>query len=360
METGVAQTPIADLQAYADSLETLQSRTRGFIRTIANRVKTSAKQRHKKVPTIYFPEGKSTKVLKALQMIVHENVCEPVLMGEEDEVRAKIKELELEGLSKLRIVDPSRDSRYADYTKTLYESRKRKGVMSAEAERLMRDPNYFAAMAVDKGDAHALVTGATMNYSECVRPILEIIGAGRSKVASGLNFVLVKDRMLLFADTTMNIDPTAEQLASISIHASKVAKYFGMQPKIAMLSYTNFSGKNASPRKMREAARIVRERHPDLIVDGEMQADTAANADIVERIFPFCEIKGGANILIFPNLDASNIAYKLVQQLGSSEVLGPFLMGVKKPANVLQRTCTSDDIVNTIVITALEAQAYQE
>jgi malate dehydrogenase (oxaloacetate-decarboxylating)(NADP+) len=172
--------------------------------------------------------------------------------------------------------------------------------------------------------------------------------------------VLIKNRMLFFADTTMNIDPTAEQLASIAVHASKVAKYFGLTPKIAMLSYTNFTGKNPNPRKMFDAAQIVKKRHPDLIVDGEMQADTAVNPDIVERIFPFCDIKGGANILIFPTLDAGNIAYKLVQQLGGGEVLGPFIMGVKKPANVLQRTCTVDDIVNTIVITALEAQAYKE
>lgn len=360
MDTGVAQIQIEDLAAYSYRLEMLQSRTRGFIRTIMNRVKNTAKTKKKDLPVIYFPEGKSKKVLKALNTIIHEEVCTPVLMGEEDQVRAKIQELELDHLMKVKIIQPGRDPRYQDYTKEIYEARKRKGVMSAEAERLMLDPNYFAAMAVHRGDADGLITGATMNYSECVRPILEIIGSGRSKVASGLNFVLVKDKILLFADTTMNIDPTAEQLASISIHASKVAKYFGMQPRIAMLSYTNFVSKSGSPRKMNEAARIVRERYPDLIVDGEMQADTAVNPEIAKRIFPFCEIKDGANILIFPTLDASNIAYKLVQQLSGCEVLGPFLMGVKKPANVLQRTCTSDDIVNTIVVTALEAQAYQE
>lgn len=360
MDSGVAQTPIDDLAAYSYRLETLQSRTRGFIRNIMNRVKSIAQTRKQPLPVIYFPEGKSTKILKAINTIINEKVCTPVLMGEIDQVRAKIKELELEHIQSVPIIQPSKDSHYAAYTKSLYEARKRKGVMSSEAERLMRDPNYFASMAVQLGDADAMVTGATMNYSECVRPILEIIGAGRSRVASGLNMALVKDKILLFADTTVNINPTAEQLASISIHAAKVAKYFGMQPKIAMLSYTNFVSKQDGPRKMYEATRIVRERHPDLIVDGEMQADTAVNPDIVERIFPFCEIKGGANIFIFPTLEAGNIAYKLLQQLGGSEVLGPFLMGIRKPANVLQRTCTVDDIVNTIVITALEAQAYKE
>jgi malate dehydrogenase (oxaloacetate-decarboxylating)(NADP+) len=263
-------------------------------------------------------------------------------------------------LKDVKIIHPGRNEQFADYATALYEMRKRKGVMKAEADRLITDPNYFAAMAVHNGDADAFVTGATMNYAECVRPILEIIGPGRSRVASGLNLVLVRDRMLFFADTTVNIKPTAEQLAAIAVHASKVAKYFNLQPKIAMLSFTNFVGKHTTPGKMKEAARLVKEKHPDLIVDGEMQADTAVNPDIVDRIFPFCDIKGGANILIFPSLDAGNIAYKLVQQLGGGEVLGPFLMGVRKPANVLQRTCTVDDIINTIVITALEAQAYKE
>lgn len=360
MDTGVAQQPIKDLDAYAHSLEMLQSRTRGFIRTIINRVKSYSTQKSQPKPIIYFPEGRSTKILKAINAINPENIFQPVLIGPTKMINAKIEELELDHMDGVQIINPIRDPRYKNYVKDLYDTRKRKGVMSAEAERLMLDTNYFAAMAVHQGDADGMVTGATMNYSECVRPILEIIGAGRSKVASGVNFVLAKDRMLFFADTTMNINPTAEQLASIAVHASKVAKYFGLTPKIAMLSFTNFMGKADTPRKMQEAARLVKQRHPELTVDGEMQADTAVNPDIISRIFPFCDIKGGANILIFPTLDAGNIAYKLVQQLGGGEVLGPFIMGVKKPANVLQRTCTVDDIVNTIAITALEAQAYKE
>lgn len=360
MATGVAQKPIKDLVAYSHQLEMLQSKTRGFVRTVINRVKTTSAAKKSSLPRIYLPEGRSTKILKALNAIIDENVCTPVLMGDIEQIRAKITELELEKLRNIEIIHPRKDKLYENYVQAHYEMRKRKGVMRAEAERLMADTNYFASMAVHRGDADAMVTGATMNYSDCVRPILEIIGAGRSKVASGLNIVLVKDKMLFFADTTMNIDPSAEMLASIAIHASKVAKYFGLVPKIAMLSYTNFAGRKDNPRKMQEAARLVKQRHPDLIVDGEMQADTAVNPDIVERIFPFCDIKGGANILMFPTMEAGNIAYKLVQQLGGGEVLGPFLMGVKKPANVLQRTCTVDDIVNTMVITALEAQAYKE
>jgi malate dehydrogenase (oxaloacetate-decarboxylating)(NADP+) len=164
--------------------------------------------------------------------------------------------------------------------------------------------------------------------------------------------------MLFFADTTVNINPTAEEIATLAIHSAKVARFFGVDPSIAMLSYSNFTGRQDSPEKMHLAAELVRLRQPKLMVDGEMQADTAVNPKIVERIFPFCHIKDGANVLIFPNLDAGNIAYKLVQQIGGGEVLGPFLMGTKKAANVLQRTCTVGDIINTVVLTALEAVAY--
>lgn len=360
MDSGVAQKPIENLNAYAEQLEALQSRTRGFIRTIINRVKSNAKAKKRDLPLIFFPEGRSSKILKALNTIMGEKVIRPVLLGDVGQVREKIRELELENLGEVPIINPARHPKFNDFSRALYETRRRKGIMQAEAERLMVDGNYFSAMAVEMGEADGMITGATQSYGDCVRPILEIIGTGRSKIASGLNLVLWKERMLFFADTTVNIDPTAQQIASLAVHASKVAKYFGMTPKIAMISFTNFAGKKDTPRKMQEACRIVRERHPDLIVDGEMQADTAINPEIVERIFPFCEIKGGANILVFPNLDAGNIAYKLVQQLGGGEVLGPFLMGVKKPANVLQRTCTVDDILNTIALTALETQAYKE
>lgn len=360
MDSGVAQIKIHDLADYSHRLEIQQSRTRGFIRGVINRVKAKTVASKSEPPVIYFPEGRSSKILKAVNSIVGEGMFKPVLLGDTEVIKERIRELELDHLDDVEIHHPLRDPKFKVYAQALYEARKRKGVMSAEAERLLIDSNYFAAMAVKQGDADGMVTGATMNYADCVRPILQIIGAGRSKIASGLNMVLLKDRILFLADTTVNTEASSEQLASIAIHASKVAKYFNIQPRIAMLSYTNFNGRPGTPARMQEAARIVKQRHPDLIVDGEMQADTAVNPSIVERIFPFCEIKGGANILVFPSLEAGNIAYKLLQQLGDAEVLGPFLMGVKKPANVLQRTCTVDDIVNTIVITALEAQAYKE
>jgi malate dehydrogenase (oxaloacetate-decarboxylating)(NADP+) len=360
MESGVAQKPIEDFRAYKDSLESLGSRSRGFVRSTINRIKAKIQSSSGNAPIIMFPEGTSTKVLKAIHEIMPEGIIRPVLLGYPDVIESKLKELDLDDLASVPIIQPSKHKDFGKYVQMLYDERKRKGMLLAEAERVMADPYYFSAMAVRMGDAHGLISGATNNYATCVRPILRVIGTGRGQVASGLNILLVQDRMIFFADTSVNIDPSAEQLASIAIYVSKVAQYFGVEPRIAMLSFTNFTGESASAKKMQMAAKLVRERHPELQVDGEMQADTAVNPEIIDRIFPFCEIKKGANILIFPNLDAGNIAYKLVQQLGGGEVLGPFLVGVNKPANVLQRTCTVTDIMNTIVMTALESQAYME
>jgi malate dehydrogenase (oxaloacetate-decarboxylating)(NADP+) len=360
MESGVARLPINDFQAYRDRLEAFQGAKTSFVRTVINRVKNQAKAKNEKLPLIIFPEGSSTKVLKALQAIRQEGIVRPVLLGFPDQVRKSIEALGLDELADVPIVHPSQHPKFKEYVDKLFEMRQRKGVMWREAERLMSNPDYFAAMAVHLGDADGMVTGATQNYADCVRPIFELIGAGKRRTASGLNVVIFKSRMFFFADTAVNIDPTAEQCATIAIHAARVAEYFRIQPRIAMLSYTNFRSQGANPAKMRQAAEIVKKNYPHYIVDGEMQADTAVNPEIVERIFPFCEVKGGANILIFPSLAAGNISYKLVQQLGGAEVVGPFLMGVRKPANVLQRTCTVDDIVNTVALTALQAQAMKE
>lgn len=360
MDSGVARKPIEDFQAYRDQLESFQGAKTSFVRSVMHRVKNQAKARNDKLPLIIFPEGSSTKVLKAIHVILQEGIVRPALLGYPDQVRAKIEELGFHELLDIPIIHPSQHPRFKEYVDILWETRQRKGVMWREAERLMSDPDYFAAMAVHLGDADGMVTGATQNYADCVRPILEIIGAGRRRTASGLNLVLFKNKMMFFADTAVNVNPSAEQIATIAIHAARVAEYFRIQPRIAMLSYTNFRSRGENPLKMKTAAEIVKKHYPHYIVDGEMQADTAVNPEVVERIFPFCEVKNGANILIFPNLDAGNISYKLVQQLGGAEVIGPFLMGVKRPANVLQRTCTVDDIVNTVALTALEAQAMKE
>jgi len=360
MDSGVARKPITDFGAYRDRLEALQGVKTGFVRSVIHRIMDQAKEKNLLLPRIVFPEGDSSKVIKAVHRAVEEKFMIPVLLGSPAEIKRRIAEFGFDNLSNVEIINPADHPKFQEYVQNLYEKRKRKGMLLRESQRLLRNPDYFAAMMVDSGDVDGMVTGATQNYADCVRPILQIIGPGRRKTASGLNIVMFKDRLLLFTDTAVNINPTAQQIASIAIHASRVAEYFGIEPRIAMLSYTNFTSHGESPAKMLEAAEIVRKNYPHLKVDGEMQADTAVNPDIVKRIFPFCEIKDGANILVFPNLDSGNIAYKLVQQLGGGEVIGPFLMGVKKAANIMQRTCTVDDIFNTVVMTALEAQALKD
>lgn len=360
MDSKVAQIQIEDFEAYKDSLESFQGPSKVFIRSAIHKVKSNIAANNGELPKIVFPEGSSTKILKAASVLVDEQICEPILLGYPEQVSEKIKALEIKNLDHIKIIQPSKSATFKTYATELHKRRARKGVQMAEADRLMRDPNYYASMMVEMGDADGMVTGATMNYGDAVRPILQTIGTARDGIAAGLNLMLLEDRFILMADTTVNFNPSAEELATIALQCARVAEYFELDPKIAMLSYSNFSGQSGTPEKMKKAVEIVRAKRPDLIVDGEMQADAAVSGDIQHRIFPFCELKGGANILIFPNLESSNIAYKLLQQLGKGEVIGPFLMGVRRSANVLQRTTTIDAIVNSVVLTTLEAQYLKD
>lgn len=360
MKSGVAQQDIKDFEAYKDKLESQLGASKEFIRSAINRVKKRVQSKQSQLPRIVIPEASNEKVLQAMQIIVDEGIAEPILLGYEDVIRPRIQELQLENLMELPILHPSRTENFQKYANILWKKRMRKGVSLREAERLVRDPYYYAAMMVKTGDADGLITGASQNYADSVQPILQIIGTSKGDVAAGLIIMIVKNRVLFFADVTMNIEPTKEEIAITAANAARVAQYFNIQPRIAMLSFSNFTGRFDSPKKMRAAADIVKKQYPDLIVDGEMQADTATNTNIVKEIFPFSNIKKRANILLFPNLDAGNIAYKLVQQLGDGEVLGPFLMGITKPANVLQRSCSVTDIVNTVTLTALEIEALKE
>lgn len=360
MKSGVAQKMLPDLQAYRESLESLQGPSKIFVRSAIHKVKKNAAgvdaTGRSGLPRIVFPEGASSKILKAVKDAVEEGICLPILLGYPEKVREKIEQLELHQLAQVPVIHPSFAPQYEAYAKKLFQRRARKGIESAEAQRLMSDPNYFAAMMVDQGDADGMITGATQNYAEAVRPILQVIGTSREGIAAGLNMMLLEDRFLLFADTTVNLDPGPEQLATIALQAARVMEYFEVKPRIAMLSYSNFTSRSGTPAKMKRAMELAKQKRPDLEIDGDMQADTAVNYDILSRIFPFSELKGPANILVFPNLEASNIAYKLLQQLGKGEVIGPFLMGVRHAANVLQRTTTVETIFNSIVLTSLEAQ----
>jgi malate dehydrogenase (oxaloacetate-decarboxylating)(NADP+) len=360
MTSGVAQKPIEDMEAYKYSLEAYQGPEKVFIRSAIAKVLATTAANGGKAPKIVFPEGNSSKILRAVQAIVEEKVCEPILIGRPERIRAKMKELQLDELLDLQIIHPADYPSFSKYAEKLYQKRCRKGVTMGEAERLMTDPNYFGSMMVEMNDADGMVTGSTIQFQDAVRPVLHTIGVANEAVPGGLNIVLLKDRMLFLADTTVNINPTAEQIAGLALQVARVAEFFKMEPRIAMLSYSNFSSSDGTPAKMRKAAELVRAKRPDLKVDGDIQADTAVNGELLTRIFPFSELKEAANILLFPNLESANISYKLLQQLGKGEVIGPFLLGVRKSANVLQRTTTVDMIVNSVVLTALEAQYLTE
>lgn len=358
-DTGAAQLPITDYHAYRDKLEAMQGVAKSFIRSAINRVKAAQKSSYD-LPKIAFPEAHSDKILKAAQIIIEEGMAIPVLFGYESVVRQRIHDLHLHHLKDHPIFQPSTHPNYARYVETLFQMRQRKGVHLNEAQRLMADPNYFAAMATNQGDVDAMISGATQNYPDSVRPILETIGRMREGVACGLIVMVLKDKVIFFADTTINLSPTAEELATIAHHAAEVANFFDIEPRIAMLSYSNFTGKHETSKKMRLAAELLKKKVPGIMVDGEMQADTAVDPNIINEIFPFSTLKKGANILVFPELNSANIAYKLVHKLGGGEILGPFLMGIRRPAHVLQRSCSVTDIVNTVALTALQVQVVKD
>lgn len=359
MDSKVAQKPITNWQAYRDKLEAIQGPKKVFIREAVHRVHQNS-ERQGFLPRIIFPEGTSSKILKTIRDCIEEKICIPIILGSADRIQEKAKAHNID-LTGVEIIYPSSYPKFSQYTQELYKRRQRKGINIKEAERLMYDGNYFASMMIDQGDADGMINGATTNYTEAVRPILHTIGLAKDSVPAGLNIVLADNRLLFFADTTVNFNPTAEQLAQIAIQTAQVAEYFGQKPCIAMLSFSNFAGTEGTPAKMKKAAELAKKLRPDLLIDGDMQADTAVNAEIQKRIFPFSNLltitnNGEANILIFPNLESANISYKLLQQLGKVEVLGPFLLGVRRAANVLQRTTTVETIFSSVVLTALEAQ----
>ncbi|MCX7674723.1 MAG: phosphate acyltransferase [Bdellovibrionaceae bacterium] len=308
---------------------------------------------------IVFPEGESDRILQSVNVLLQEKICTPILLGNPERIQAKLAEMGMDYKESVLLIDPDRDSRREHYVEELYRMRARKGVQKAEAQRLLRDPNYFAAMMVKLGDADGVVTGATQNYADAVRPILQVIGVARDYVAAGLNIALVDDRLILMADTTVHFDPDAETLAKMARQSCMVMEYFGQAPRVAMLSYSNFTAKAGTPAKMAEAARLFREMCPQWVVDGDIQSDAALNHELLQRLFPFSDLKEPANVLIFPNLESSNIGYKMLSQLGRGEMLGPFLLGVRRAANVLQRTTTVENIVSSVILTTLTAQVLE-
>jgi malate dehydrogenase (oxaloacetate-decarboxylating)(NADP+) len=354
VETGVARQPIDDWDEYAAGLERrVLGKAHQVTRTLAAKARRAGPQR------IVLPESGEEKILRAAQMIADEQVAQPVLVGVPDEVRAHAAALGVD-LDGVEIVDPA--SRLEAYADELYRLRQRRGVTPQAARQLLRDPAYLGVMMLHLGDADGLVAGLNRPYADTIRPALEIIRLreGVSRVA-GMYCVIVRDRVLFFADATVNIDPTAEELGEIAVAAARIARgYFDIEPRVAMLSFGNFgSVDHAYAQKMARATQHARRLDPDLIVDGEMAPDTALVPEIVEANFPHSLIRGDASVLIFPNVQSGNISLKLVQRLAGADVIGPILIGMKKPVNALNYYSSVQEIVNIATITAITAGAAE-
>ncbi|GMT48704.1 MAG: bifunctional malic enzyme oxidoreductase/phosphotransacetylase [bacterium] len=348
MDSGVAQSPISDFDKYLLQLEKIHGTREFVVRQIINRVK-------KKEHMIVFPEGVEEKVLKASYIILEERIATPVLLGNAYEINHVAEENNID-LSGMVIINPLTALKRMQYAEHLYELRQRRGIFFSQAQYLLKKNIYYAMMMLESGDADGVISGMTTHYPDTIRPALEILKIRKNlSVVSSFYLVMFKEKTFIFADTTVNIDPTAEQLSEIAINCAYAAKSLGMEPKIAMLSFSNFgSVRHPYAKKMAKAVQLVKDKDPGLVIDGEMQADTAISDRIIDEFFPFSAIKGSANVLIFPELQSANISYKLVEHLGQAELVGPILMGLRKPLNVISRGCSVDDIVNMAAITALE------
>ncbi len=349
METGVARIQI-DLDEYRENLEQYLGGSREVMRSVMNKAKGQTKR-------IVFPEGSEERVLRAIQVLREEELADPILLGDKEEIRHRAGYLGID-LTGVRIVDPKTSDKAVYYRKELVNIRGRKGVTEKDAERLLYRRSYFGVMMVRMGDAHGLVAGLTKSYPDSIRPALEVIGLAEGhRRAAGIYMIIQKERVLFFADGSLNVNPSAEDLADLAGLGAATAEWFGFKPVVAMLSYSNFgSVRTEDTMRLSRAVELAQERWPDLEIDGEMQADVALNADDRAARFPFSELKGEANVLIFPNLHAAHIAGRLMRSIGNASVVGPILAGVRSPVNSLQPTATVEDIINMTAITVLQTQ----
>jgi malate dehydrogenase (oxaloacetate-decarboxylating)(NADP+) len=350
VETGVARLEI-DFDSYVEQLEGRLGRGHEVMRSIHNKASRDPR-------AIVFPEGENEKIIRAAARIVEENVAHPRLIGDPERIRARAEELAV-SLDGVEIVDPSGDpERQERYALEFHRLRRRKGVTLGEARERMRQPIYFGCMMVQQEDADGLVAGQGMYYPETIRPALETVGSlGSSRRVAGLYIMVLEHRLLFFADTTVNIQPTAETLAQIAELSADFVRWLGMEPRVAMLSFSNFgSSRHPESDKVREATEIVKARNPKLVVDGEMQVETALLPAQRAANYPFSDLQGEANVFIFPDLNAANIAYKLLARLGGAEAIGPVLLGMARPVHVLQRGSSAADILNLCSIAVVDAQ----
>jgi len=349
MDSGVAQEPV-DLELYREQLERRLGKAHEIARMMVHKAQASPK-------TVVFPEGDHEKILRACHTLVEENIAVPILLGNTDAIHKKIPELGLD-LRGVRIVDPASSPMRARYVKELFRLRPRRGVTLTEARALIENRNVFASMMLHMGDADALVSGVSQHFPDTIRPALEIVRVreGLHKVSGCYAMITKKGDIYFLADTSVNIEPTAEDLVEIALCTAQTARRFDVEPRVALLSFSSFgSTRHPQCEKVRRAVELLHRADPTLMVDGELMADDAVSTDL-EQHYPFSTLKGGANVLIFPDLDSANVTYKLLARIGGCETLGPILMGMSKPVHLLSRGAQVEEIVNVTAIAVVDAQ----
>lgn len=350
MDSGVARAPIANFEAYRDSLEARLGRSQEVMRFFIHKAQTSPRR-------IVFPEGEEEKILRAAQIIVDEKIAEPILLGSRTLICQHIADLGLD-LQGVEIINPSKSPMLDEYITEYYNLRERRGITRSDACRQLKTHNIYGMMMVRQGCADGLISGLTQHYPDTVKPALQIIGKrdGVRRI-SGLYMLVFKNQTLFIADATINIEPTSEDLAEIALLTAEKVKQLDIEPRIAMISFSNFgSTKHPLAEKVRDAVKIVRARMPSLIIDGEMQADTAVVPEVLNELYPFNTLRQSANVLIFPDLTSANVSYKLLSRLGGATAIGPILLGIRKPVYLLVPGNDVNDIVHMTAMAVHEAQ----
>jgi malate dehydrogenase (oxaloacetate-decarboxylating)(NADP+) len=354
MDSGVAQMPIKNWDAYVEELRKRLGHDNKLMRVLTTRARQTPQR-------VVFAEADTFKILKAAQIVKEEGVAQPILLGNKKKIARILEENNMTLDSSIVIIDPREEQKMVnDFGELFFAKRQRRGFNQYEAKKIMQERNYYGSMMVETGQADALISGLTRNYGDTIKPALRIIGTqeGVNKVA-GMYIMITKNGPVFFADTTININPTPEELVEITLLTSRSVAQLGYKPRVALLSYSNFGSSNTeSAIKVRKAVEIIHKKYPTLIADGEMQANFAFNNALLKDNFPFSELMSGdANTLIFPNLDSGNIAYKLMQTMGEAEAIGPVLLGMKKPVHILQLGSSVREIVNMITIAVVDAQS---
>lgn len=354
MDSGVARNPIQNWEAYETELKKRLGLDNKMVRNLTAKAQSNPKR-------VVFAEADNVKILKAAQTATEEGICIPILLGKRKVIEALIIEYNIE-IPHIQIIDPKSDTekmRRQVYGKAFFEHRKRKGFTEFEAVQIMRERNHFGAMMVEMGDADAMISGLTRNYRDVVRPAIQTIGLQKDvNVVAGVYMLMTKRGPLFLADTTINKNPTAEEIAEITFNVAKTLRKFKVTPKIALLSYSNFgSAPGEDSKKMADAVQILHEKHPSLCVDGEVQANFALNNELMNEKFSFSTLANKeVNTLIFPNLSAGNIAYKLLQEITEGDAIGPILVGLKKSIHVLQMGSSVREVVNMVKVAVVDAQ----